>query len=184
MISDLSESQNTFSPLQMPLYRIVNHVTACEVLVRGRSGHSVVFLSSICTICFKPDGTASRLIALTCTVRVINLKHHGRKDLCDIDRAHTCWIQERPGGQTSDEAFVNTPAGTLGPAAVAHGTHHKIKTASCSQNPIYFTRSQFIPQMQLKKWPLYSFLSDYIGFPLSVSFQHCSISADTQLSAS
>jgi len=87
MTSDLSESQNIFSRL---LSRIVNHVTACEVFDTRISGHSLVFLSPICAICLKPDGTAHRLIALTCTVRVINLKQHGRKDLCDIDRAHTC----------------------------------------------------------------------------------------------
>jgi hypothetical protein len=58
----------------------------------------------------------------------------------------------RAGGQTSDEAFVNTPAGTLGPTAVAHGTQHtRSQQLRHSQNLIYFTRSQFIPQMQLKK---------------------------------
>jgi len=125
----------------MPLPRIVNNVTACEVCVRGRSGHSVVFLSSICAICFKPDGTASRLIALTCTVRVINLKQHGPAQGFVWHRSCTHLLNTWAGGQTSDEAFVNTPAETLGPAAVAHGTWHpthQIKTASSLTNPHLF----------------------------------------------
>lgn len=72
--SDLSEYQNTFNKLQMPLCRTVIHVTACEAYVRGRGreryGHAVVFFS----VLFAPFASNPMVLHLTCTVRVINPK--------------------------------------------------------------------------------------------------------------